>query len=476
MENIRCINCPECWNSGDNHHIIRCEEIQDVKIPVEPRTHYCRHENLEYARKLVKEGELSDDLLPDWCPRRKCRVCGCTWDHGCLEGCYWVEDDLCSKCAEKLRDKEGEKFMNEKIETTSTKPEETGLQETEDTADTAAPTSYERARRITNEIRANGYMAAEALVEMCKGIKTMRDERLYTELGYDAFPAYTMGEFHIAERQAYKYIEAYERLGGTFIKDHGELGITKLLLIADMPVTERDEVLENNDVSDMSARQVKELTEKLRGTGEQLSFITQERDKLQAVLEGTSEAADEENEKLRSSLSAAEQQTQEARRRADEFEKQLAERPTVSAPDTKALEQARKDAAKAERDKFKAELESKTKKAAQDARKEAESKVSAAREEGLKLGEERVRRSLEAVEKEKAEAIERARELEKKAAVASSEETPVIAYLFEKMQEMYNQLTGYIAKAENRDPAAAEKFRAALQKMLEMMSDKLVNK
>lgn len=30
---------------------------------------------------------------------QRCRVCGCTWDNGCLNGCYWVEEDLCSECA-----------------------------------------------------------------------------------------------------------------------------------------------------------------------------------------------------------------------------------------------------------------------------------------------------------------------------------------------------------------------------------------
>ena len=34
--------------------------------------------------------------------RAKCRVCGCTWAHACEGGCYWIEDDLCSKCAVKL--------------------------------------------------------------------------------------------------------------------------------------------------------------------------------------------------------------------------------------------------------------------------------------------------------------------------------------------------------------------------------------
>lgn len=32
---------------------------------------------------------------------RKCRVCGCTDDRACPEGCYWVEADLCSECVDK---------------------------------------------------------------------------------------------------------------------------------------------------------------------------------------------------------------------------------------------------------------------------------------------------------------------------------------------------------------------------------------
>lgn len=30
-----------------------------------------------------------------------CRVCGCTWENACPGGCYWIEQDLCSECAEK---------------------------------------------------------------------------------------------------------------------------------------------------------------------------------------------------------------------------------------------------------------------------------------------------------------------------------------------------------------------------------------
>ena len=30
---------------------------------------------------------------------RRCRVCGCTDDRACEGGCYWLEADLCSRCA-----------------------------------------------------------------------------------------------------------------------------------------------------------------------------------------------------------------------------------------------------------------------------------------------------------------------------------------------------------------------------------------
>lgn len=34
---------------------------------------------------------------------RTCRICGCTDDHACPGGCYWVEEDLCSECVGKIK-------------------------------------------------------------------------------------------------------------------------------------------------------------------------------------------------------------------------------------------------------------------------------------------------------------------------------------------------------------------------------------
>lgn len=41
-----------------------------------------------------------DQLLEQAASERVCRVCGCTEGNACGDGCYWVEDDLCSSCAD----------------------------------------------------------------------------------------------------------------------------------------------------------------------------------------------------------------------------------------------------------------------------------------------------------------------------------------------------------------------------------------
>lgn len=55
---------------------------------------------------LVKRGVF----IPTAVPTGKCKVCGCTDDdcRQCIESqgfpCSWVEDDLCSRCANQTKD------------------------------------------------------------------------------------------------------------------------------------------------------------------------------------------------------------------------------------------------------------------------------------------------------------------------------------------------------------------------------------
>lgn len=55
---------------------------------------------------------------------RICRVCGCTDDHACEGGCSWIENDLCSKCAEEI-----EQNPNDDLEQSETKVDKASEEE-----------------------------------------------------------------------------------------------------------------------------------------------------------------------------------------------------------------------------------------------------------------------------------------------------------------------------------------------------------
>lgn len=57
------------------------------------------NEQLETENGQLRAVILQDD--PNFF-KRKCRSCGCDWNHPCNGNDYWVEDDLCSACAKKL--------------------------------------------------------------------------------------------------------------------------------------------------------------------------------------------------------------------------------------------------------------------------------------------------------------------------------------------------------------------------------------
>ena len=130
------------------------------------------------------------------------------------------------------------------------------------------------------EIIAKGNLAASAMVDFCQNLKRMRDERKYLLLGHETFEEYVEQDVGIKQRQAYTYIQALESLGEKYLQSNASLGISKLGMLAALPWYERKEVEENNDVAEMSTRELKEAISKLHEAQEQLTLITAERDEL----------------------------------------------------------------------------------------------------------------------------------------------------------------------------------------------------
>lgn len=132
-------------------------------------------------------------------------------------------------------------------------------------ADTASAVTskYTEAYNLNVRICINAQLAQQNLYEVCKGLKEMRDGKLYKELGYQNFEEYCESEVGIKRRQAYGYISVADRLSVDFVHSSAQIGIKKLELLAKLDEPQREEIQQTVDLETTSVRelerQIKEI-------------------------------------------------------------------------------------------------------------------------------------------------------------------------------------------------------------------------
>lgn len=126
---------------------------------------------------------------------------------------------------------------------------------------------------ITERIRQYGAQMANAVCNIGKDLRYMKVTKLYEELGYESFENYAEKEFELKQRQAYQYISVFEKLGEDFIEKNSSLGISKLALLTQLNVDERQELIESGEAAEMSVREMKTKVEEIADKGEQQSFF-----------------------------------------------------------------------------------------------------------------------------------------------------------------------------------------------------------
>lgn len=297
------------------------------------------------------------------------------------------------------------------------------------------------------EIIAKGNLAASAMVDFCQNLKRMRDERKYLLLGHETFEEYVEQDVGIKQRQAYTYIQALESLGEKYLQSNASLGISKLGMLAALPWYERREVEENNDVAEMSTRELKETISKLHEAQEQLTLITAERDELAK--------SSQEHEDLSDTV-----------RRLREELKAASEKPAATVmrePTAEEIKQYTVDAIEKERAKAKKDREKAIAEAEKRVRDAAEK--SAADELGRKTEEleKKYKAVLDAAEKEKSELVGRLEKVEKDAKLTASPEVAKFSVYFDSIQKYINVMRDIIASMDDKTTAA--KLRAAMQKL-----------
>lgn len=138
-------------------------------------------------------------------------------------------------------------------------------------ADTASAVTskYTEAYNLNVRICINAQMAQQNLYEVCKGLKEMRDGKLYKELGYQNFEEYCESEVGIKRRQAYGYISVADRLSVDFVHSSAQIGIKKLELLAKLDEPQREEIQQTVDLETTSVRELERQIKEIQAEKDQ---------------------------------------------------------------------------------------------------------------------------------------------------------------------------------------------------------------
>lgn len=300
--------------------------------------------------------------------------------------------------------------------------------------------------KLHQSIMLNAELAANSMVNMCKDLKEMRDRKLYEELGCSDFGSYTEQLVGIKARQAYTYISTYEKLGESVLQSNATLGITKLSLIAQMNLEQRQEMLENGEAEDMSVSEMKRIVEENKNQGEQISMLTEEIEKLKTELEQSDNQSEEyDSDKFEDEISELEKELDERKFQIKELTEELekAKQSASQEIDRKALEKEIKNKLESETSK---KIEAEKKKSLEAGKKEA----SAEAEKKIEL----LKQQIEANEKH-------TQKLQKELELSDSSSAEAKVYIA-SIQSDFNSLMQVISSMPDEQ---GNKFRGAVIKL-----------
>lgn len=128
------------------------------------------------------------------------------------------------------------------------------------------------AYRLDAELKHNAQTVIGGIVEIGRCLKEINDRKLYELLGFSGLAEYAEAAVGLKERAAYNYITAYETYGEQGLQQYGQLGITKLVALAQLNDEDRTEMLESGKAEELSTRKLSDEIKKLKGENDQLRF------------------------------------------------------------------------------------------------------------------------------------------------------------------------------------------------------------
>ena len=115
---------------------------------------------------------------------------------------------------------------------------------------------HKQAIELHQKIIVSANLAQQNIWDMCNGLKTMRDNKLYKELGYQNFEDYCETEVGFNRTQAHKYISIIENTSEN-VYSSKHLGVSKLYLLSTISEPEQAEIAEKLDLESTTVKQLK---------------------------------------------------------------------------------------------------------------------------------------------------------------------------------------------------------------------------
>ena len=307
-----------------------------------------------------------------------------------------------------------------------------------ETVEAQAPAESRTIEAITGEILELKQRGGEVILDI--GRRLLEAKGM---LSHGEWLPWLNERVEFSERTAQKFMRLAQKWSNPSAL--ADLGATKALMLLALPEEEREQFVEDHNVIDMSARQLKEAI--------------RERDEARKAAEAAkadASAAEQARAKMEAdmavvnaSLAAAREEKQKADQEAARLENELAAlkaRPVEVAVETvvdpEAIAKAREEAV--------AEIKAKLDKA----------------REAKKRAEDRQKIAEDALEQAQLQLEEQAK-AEKKAALGADKDLAQFDLLFDQTQANVNRMHGILLKIAGREDGTADKLRRAIQALAE---------
>ena len=129
---------------------------------------------------------------------------------------------------------------------------------------------HKQAVELHQKIIVSANLAQQNIWDMCTGLKQMRDDKLYKELGYANFEDYCEEEVGFNRTQAHKYISIIENTSEN-VYSSKHLGVTKLYLLSTISEQEQSEIAEKIDLENTTVKQLKAEIDGLKAKNQEIT-------------------------------------------------------------------------------------------------------------------------------------------------------------------------------------------------------------